>query len=105
MCQFLEANIAIFNQDNITKNSIYKYRRTPITTNTVISLILTINENFFELSPEIVKKVTKFIEKKLITITPNEKIRDLLYEEMIYQYIDKTIPIKVKPFFPRFRLL
>lgn len=94
ICNFLETNPNIFNQDNFTKNSIYKYQRTPLITNTLISLIVTVNENFFELSPEVVKKTTKYIEKKLITISPNEKVKDLLYEEMFYQYITKIIPIK-----------
>lgn len=94
ICKFIENNQNIFKEDIITKNSIYKFIRTPMLTNSIISLIITIDENFFELQPELVLKTIKFIETKLMTIKPSEKIKDYLYNEMFYQYFAKIIPIK-----------
>lgn len=74
--------------------SIKKYQSDDLELNIIDALIVSIYDQFFQLDETIVKKTIEQISKSktLFKIEPTKKIT--MYNDLIFQYIEKLIPIK-----------
>ena len=71
-----------------------KFKSKNVEIDTIDHMVIILYECFFEIEPQVVKKLVDFISKKIITFQNDETRNYIMNRDLIFQYLSKIIPIK-----------
>ena len=73
---------------------IKKFKSKNVEIDTIDHMVIILYECFFEMEPQVVKKLIDFVSKKIITFQNDETRNYIMNRDLIFQYLSKIIPIK-----------
>lgn len=87
-------NTVDLSHDYFAQTLIKSYQSLSLELDTVEAIIMILHQNFFNISPDVVEKIVNYIEKEVMLFTKEDTNYTSLHINLIYQYLDKFIPIK-----------